>query len=453
MKLKLWDVAKFPLAFLICSLIFFLLAYFFFPIVFQVVLYINTITIIISMFYAILFGFIPLFLKQEVKEDGKWELISIVIPVYNDAEILEQNLRNLVKLSYPNYEIIVVYSTKSIDRTEEVALKFAQEYENVHAIPESVSKPYAMNLGIDNAKGEYILFLDSDIFIFNGFIERALKFFSDENVVLVNSCFLSFNSAENLITRVSWGISNTIAFYGIGTNKFLKNVTFGGFGGVWRRSALIESGKFAIDSIIEDAELNLRISCNFPKWKGIWDDKLYCYQFYPMNFKTLYLQQMRWNTANYHYTVKGFFKVKGMGSRQKFLYISSFLTIVLFPMITYFSLGMIIIQFFANFFSPNIAFGGGIFYFLLAIISGFITFGTMFFFTYSKYRKNSRIKLSRIYIVVGVFVIMYLVGFIFAIVSLNSIKELVRKKKKAEVYIKVDKSEFRVPENGPNFGK
>lgn len=405
------------------------------------------------MSYAILFGVIPFFLKTETSEYEKSKFISIVIPVYNDAEILEQNLQNLVKLNYPNYEVIVVYSTKSLDKTEEVALKFAQEYEYVHAIPESVSRPYAMNVGIDNAKGEYILFLDSDVFIYDGFIERALGYFIDENVVLVNSCFLGFNSEVNLVTRISWGISNTIAFYAIGTSKFLKNVAFGGFGGVWRKSALIEVGKFAIDSIIEDAELNLRVSRTFPKWKGITDDKLYSYQFYPMDFKTLYLQQMRWNTANYHYTVEGFFKTKGMGIRQKFLYISSFLTIVFFPIITYFSFGMILVQFFANFFYPNISFGGGLFYFALGIISGFIAFGTMFIFTYSKYRKNPRIKLSRKYIVIGVFVIMYVVGLIFGIVALNSFKEMARKKKKSEIYIKVDKSEFKVPEQSSDLGR
>jgi len=405
------------------------------------------------MSYAILFGVMPFFLKIEAKEYGKSELVSIVIPVYNDAEILEQNLQNLVQLNYPNYEIIVVYSEKSIDKTEEVARKFAKEYDYVHAIPENISKPYALNLGIDNAKGEYILFLDSDVFIYNGFIERALGYFNEENVVLVNSCFLGFNSAENLATRISWGISNTIAFYGVGTNKFLKNVAFSGFGAIWRKSALIKCDKFAIDSIIEDAELNLRVSRKFPNWKGIWDDKLYCYQFYPNDFKTLYLQQMRWNTANYHYTVKGFFQTKGMGIRQKFLYISSFLTIILFPIITYFSLGMIIIQFFANFFFPNITFGGGLFYFILGIISFFIAFSTMFIFTYSKYRQNNRVKLSRKYIVLGVFVIMYLVGLIFAIVALNSLKDLVRKKKKSEVFIKVDKSEFKVPEQIPDLEK
>jgi len=442
-KLSLWKIAKFPLACIICSLSFFTLAFFFFPGVFQIVLYINTIAMIITMIYAVIFGLIPLFFKRKPKGTLQSEFVSIIIPVFNDGEVLEKNLQNLVKLRYPNYEILVVYSEKSTDSTKEVALKFAQEYPNIHAFSENVSRGYGLNIGIDNAKGEFLLFLDSDTFIFNDFIEKTLSYFTSPDIKMVNSCFLGLNSTYNILTRISWSLSNSIAFYGIGINKYLKNISFMGFGGIWRKKALIECGKFATDSVLDDSELNLRAGVKFPHWKGIFDDNLFCYQFFPTNFKTFYLQQLHWHLGNFRYSIQGIRKLKQLGLRQKFLYISQFLAIDIIPLITLFSLGMIVVQFFANFFYPNLSFGGGLFYFGLGILSFAIMFITMFLFAYPKYRKSPHAKLSRKTIIGGIFVIIYIVGLIFAVVSLNALKELFKRKKgQKEVFVKVDKSKL-----------
>lgn len=446
------DIAKIPLIFLLISLILFTLAFFFLNIVFQIFLYINTVVILLTMSYSILFGLIPLFFHRKSNLYQGNELVSIIIPVFNDGAILEKNLQNLVKLTYPNFEILIVYSLKSTDRTEEVALKFAEKFENVRAIPESVSRPFGLNLGIDAANGEYLLFMDSDTFIYNGFIEQALGHFVDENVKIVNSTFLGLNATQNLITRIGWSLSNSIAFYGIGVNKFLKNICFMGFGGIWRKNALLEAGKFNEHTVLDDAELNLRASTHFPKWRGVFDDRLFCYQFYPTDFKTLYLQQEHWHMANIRYNTQGAIKIK-MKLRQKFLYVSSFIMINVVPMITLFSVGMIIVQFFANFFHPDVSFGGGVFYFILTIISFFITFSTMLIFAYPKYRSSPYAKLSRKYIIAGIFVIIYLVGIVFGAVSLNSFAKLFSRKQKKEVFVKVDKSDLEVPtkQTGPNL--
>ncbi|MHA1264955.1 MAG: glycosyltransferase [Candidatus Helarchaeota archaeon] len=401
----------------------------------------------ITLFYGIVIGIVPLFIKRKSEKYTGNALVSIIIPVFNDGIILEKNLQNLLKLTYPNYEILVVYSKKSTDNTEEIALSYAEKYDNIKAFPEEVSRAYALNLGIDKAKGEFILFLDSDIFVFNDFIECALGYFRDDNVKLVSSCFLGLNATQNIVTRVSWALSNVIAFYGVNSSKLLSNIAFMGFGGVWRKDALIEAGKFSEDSVIEDAELNLRVNKKFRGWRGIFDDQLFCYQFFPTDFKTLYLQQMRWNLANIKYTVKGFFSIGGMGVRQKIIYISSFLMVILIPMITYFSLGMIFVQFFANFFQPDISFGGGVFYFILGVIAFFLSFGTMIFFIYPKYRGRSHVRLSRRFIVIGIFVIIYLVGVIFAVVSLNSLKNIITGNMTEKMYVKVDKSEYQFPSN------
>ncbi len=400
---------------------------------------------LIGIFYILLFGPIPLLLKRKPPPYTKSDLVSILLPVFNDGDILEKNLQNLVQLKYPNLEIIVIYSERSTDRTEEVALAFAEAHENIYALSENVSKGHALNLGIDQAKGEFLLFLDSDVFIYDGFIEQTLSHFTDENIKIVNAYCLGLNARQNLVTTLNWSINSYSTFFGIGSNKFLKHIFFAGYGAIWRKNALLEAGKFLENTYIEDAEICLRANSTFPEWKGIFDDQIYCYQYYSTDFRSFYLQLMRWTSGNIKYVAKGVLKVKGMGIRQKFLYISQFLMGTLFPMIGLYSMGMGIVQFFANFFYPDISFGGGLFFFLISIISLFITFISMLIFIYPKYRNNPQIKMSRKSILFSVFVIMYLVGIIFGVVSLNSMKNIVTKKDQ-DTFFKVDKSKIQIKE-------
>ncbi len=84
-------------------------------------------------------------------------LISIIIPTKNSALTLEDCLVSLKHQSYENIEIIVI-DNHSIDATPEIAKKYADVY--MQKWPERTAQK---NAGIELAKGEYIVFIDSDM--------------------------------------------------------------------------------------------------------------------------------------------------------------------------------------------------------------------------------------------------------------------------------------------------
>lgn len=439
--LSLREIAKIPLILFICSLVLFVFAYFFCYILFKIFLVLNTVLMIIGFTYTILFGLIPLAFRNKPQVYEGSDLVSILIAVFNDGEILEKNLENLVKLTYPNYEILVIYSTKSTDRTEEVALHYASQYPNIQAIPESNSKSNALNMGIDRAQGEYIVILDSDTFIYDGFIERALAYFSNPNLQLVQGFIISRNSRQNLVTHLAWVFSVYFAFMQVGEVKYFHGFRFSGHGAIWRKRALVEAGKFALNTLTEDHELNLRLTAKFPHWKGVVDEQLFCYDFFPTKYTTFYLQQLRWVTGSIVYSLKGLRYIKTMNWGQKFLYSAGFLLGTVFPLISWSSMGMSVVQFFANFYYPNVSFGGGVFMFLLGVFTLIISFIIMFIFAYRTYYRNSMYKVSLTYILIGILGIMYLFGLVMAVVSMNSLKLIVQKKAN-ERFVKVDKSDY-----------
>lgn len=90
------------------------------------------------------------------------DLISVIIPVYNSEKYLQTCLRSVLSQSYKNIEVLVV-DDGSVDGSPEICDEYMRDnpaVKSFHIQNHGVS--YARNIGLDNASGKYICFLDSD---------------------------------------------------------------------------------------------------------------------------------------------------------------------------------------------------------------------------------------------------------------------------------------------------
>lgn len=88
-----------------------------------------------------------------------WPMVSVVVCSYNGGATLDECLRSLERLEYPNYEVIVV-DDGSKDNTPEIVKGY-----NVRSIRvPNGGLSRARNLGIEAAKGEIVAFIDSDAY-------------------------------------------------------------------------------------------------------------------------------------------------------------------------------------------------------------------------------------------------------------------------------------------------
>src|SRR5437868_2002167 len=86
-------------------------------------------------------------------------LVSVVIPTYNSASFLSQSIESVLQQTYDNFEVIVI-DDGSTDNTEAVLSDYKDA---IHYIKKNNGGPSgARNLGIAEAKGEFIAFQDSD---------------------------------------------------------------------------------------------------------------------------------------------------------------------------------------------------------------------------------------------------------------------------------------------------
>ncbi len=106
--------------------------------------------------------------------DGKGELpklVSVIVPVYNSEKYMDQCLASLCGQTFRNLEILLVYD-KSKDRTLEKCVEWQKKDERIRVIRNESRKGLgaARNCGLHNARGEYIVYADSDDWMDKGYL-------------------------------------------------------------------------------------------------------------------------------------------------------------------------------------------------------------------------------------------------------------------------------------------
>ena len=109
-------------------------------------------------------------------------LVSIIIPVYNVEEYLEQCLDSVINQTYNNLEIWLI-DDGSKDSSGKICDKYKELDSRIRVIhKENGGLSSARNAALDLMKGEYVYFLDSDDFISLDLIETYINFVRKYNV-------------------------------------------------------------------------------------------------------------------------------------------------------------------------------------------------------------------------------------------------------------------------------
>ena len=100
-------------------------------------------------------------------------LFSIIMPCCEVAEFVRESLNSVIKQSFRDWECLAVIE-ESKDGTAEIVREIAAADSRIKVFsgPRSGSPATPRNVGIDHAVGEYLLFFDSDDYIFDGALQR-----------------------------------------------------------------------------------------------------------------------------------------------------------------------------------------------------------------------------------------------------------------------------------------
>ena len=192
-------------------------------------------------------------------------MLSVICPIYNEEKYIAQFLDSLLQQDYPQDDLeILLVDGMSKDRTREIVAGYTAKYPFIQLIdnPDKIV-PYAMNRGIDVAKGDVTMRLDAhasyqpDYF---SVLVNGLRRLKADNVGTVCKTDVLNKTPKTLAIREvlgnKFGVGNSTFRTGIDLEQEVETVPFG----CWPREVFEKYGKYDVRLVRnQDIELNKRI--------------------------------------------------------------------------------------------------------------------------------------------------------------------------------------------------
>ncbi len=144
-----------------------------------------TTLILFSIFLFSYLKFKDPLLNIQTNSKDQEPLISIIIPVKNEEENIENCIKSCIDSSYKKKEIIVV-NDGSTDKTPSILERLRKENPNelrVLHLPINLGKKRAIEKAIEKANGNFYVFMDSDCNMLNDAVENFVKIFLSDNEI------------------------------------------------------------------------------------------------------------------------------------------------------------------------------------------------------------------------------------------------------------------------------
>ena len=112
-------------------------------------------------------------------------LVSVIIPVYNGEKYIRESIASVLAQSWQNLEILVV-DDGSTDTTAEILREFERKDRRIRTIhkEKNMQTFHARMTGIENSRGDYIMFLDADDLYSEDYVEALLSAVTGSNAEL-----------------------------------------------------------------------------------------------------------------------------------------------------------------------------------------------------------------------------------------------------------------------------
>jgi cellulose synthase/poly-beta-1,6-N-acetylglucosamine synthase-like glycosyltransferase len=133
--------------------------------------------------YPVLIVLMAKFLRNPVKKKAITPSVTIIIPTFNEEEVIREKLENTLQLDYPRDRLqILVCDDASNDHTAEIVRSFAIEGVELSEAAARSGKVGGLNRALDLAAGEIFIIADADILPSPDAVRELVANFGDETV-------------------------------------------------------------------------------------------------------------------------------------------------------------------------------------------------------------------------------------------------------------------------------
>ena len=129
------------------------------------------------------------------------ELVSIITPTYNCSKFIGATIESVLSQTYKNFEMIIV-DDASTDDTESVVKSYKDKRIKYIKLKTNSGPAVARNTAMEEAKGKYMAFLDSDDLWKKDKLEKQLKFMKENNYNFTCTAYEQINEAGEKLNKI-----------------------------------------------------------------------------------------------------------------------------------------------------------------------------------------------------------------------------------------------------------
>lgn len=234
--------------------------------------------------------------------------ITIQLPIFNEKYVVERLLDSAAKFNYPKDKLEIQLLDDSTDETADIIQQYIHKYpeidfQYIHREVRTGFKAGALKAGLEVAKGEFIAIFDADFVPDSEFILQTIGHFSNEKVGMVQSRWTHLNENYSLLTKLqAFALDAHFMVEQMGRNNQKVFINFNGTAGIWRKSCIIDAGKWHDDTLTEDLDLSYRAQQK--GWEFIYRPDIKSPAELPPVMSAIKSQQFRWTKGGAECAVK-----------------------------------------------------------------------------------------------------------------------------------------------------
>lgn len=243
--------------------------------------------------------------------DAATPSVSVIIPAFNEATVIESSIRRVLASDYPGIELIVADDGSSDGTSDIVSRTFGDDPRVRLLTLVNGGKAKALNHALTLATGDVVIALDADTQFEPLTIRRLARWFGDPDIGAVAGN-AKVGNRVNLVTR--WQAVEYVTAQNLERRalaRFDAMTVVPGAVGAWRREALDDVGGYPEDTLAEDQDLTIAIQR--AGWRVDYDTDAVAWTEAPQSFRALAKQRFRWAFG----TLQCLWKHRAVISRRK----------------------------------------------------------------------------------------------------------------------------------------
>ena len=197
---------------------------------------------------------------QYLISTSKKLFFSIIIPLYNRPQEIDELLHTLTKQTYTQFEVLVIEDGSKV-KAEEIVNSYKDRLEINYYFKENEGQGFSRNFGFARAKGNYFIVFDSDCLIPEDYLQNVNNHILEHQLDAYGGPDAAHHSFTPIQKAISYSMTSPFTTGGIRGNK--KNL-----GGIFHprsfnmgisRKVWEKSGGFILTRLGEDIEFSIRI--------------------------------------------------------------------------------------------------------------------------------------------------------------------------------------------------